>query len=253
MVFEHRNKEYGAYRLRRRAGARYRFALAVVMGGFLLTVAAYTGARLYIRYVLQRDLADAKNMLDKLKPSDMKDGYKVKFLQTARLVPKVATSPGATSAKPVIVSGNPPQEIVGMKDKITYDPNQNIILSPIEEEMHPHDTTLPMAKEKIVPTDVVKQLPEFPGGAKAFMKWLDEHIVYPQKCIDSRKQGEVTMAFIVGTDGYAKDLDVKGAFDTEVYRTIRQAFTRMPKWVPGRDENGSLTSVRITVPIKFHL
>lgn len=253
IVFEHRNKDYGAYRLRRRAGARYRYALTVVLGGFLLCVALYTGTRLYIRYVLQRDMAEAKDMLDKLKPSDMKDGYKVKFVQTARLVPKVATSPGATTAKPVIVSGAPPQEIIGMKDKFSYEPDQDIILTPIEEETRRNDTTLPLAKQKIVPTEVVKQLPEFPGGAKAFMKWLDDHVVYPQKCVNSRKEGEVSMSFIIGIDGYAIDLQVTGSFDVEVYRTIKQAFTRMPKWQPGRDERGNLTPVKITVPIKYHL
>ena len=61
------------------------------------------------------------------------------------------------------------------------------------------------------------------------------------------------MSFVVGTDGYAQDLEVKGAFDAEIYRTIKNAFSRMPKWQPGKNEQGELTPVKITVPIKFHL
>lgn len=61
------------------------------------------------------------------------------------------------------------------------------------------------------------------------------------------------MTFIVGTDGYAQELEVKGAFDAEIYRTIKNAFSRMPKWRPGTDEQGKPTPVKITIPIKFHL
>lgn len=253
IVFEHRNRDYGAYRLRQRAGARYRYALIVVVGGFLLTATAAVGTAVYVRYMMQRETVNAEDLLNELKPTNLKEGYKMHFVQTARLAPRISMGPGATQGTPEIVEGNPETKIIGIKDKFIFEPDENLIITPIEEETRAHDSTLPLAKQKIVPTEVVKQLPEFPGGAQRFMKWLNDHIVYPQRCLDLRQEGEVSMSFVVGTDGYAQDLEVKGAFDAEIYRTIKNAFSRMPKWQPGKNEQGEPTPVIITVPIKFHL
>ena len=85
------------------------------------------------------------------------------------------------------------------------------------------------------------------------MKWLDEHIVYPSNCITAKKEGSITLTFIVGKDGYAKDFDVKNAFDSAIYRTAMDALKRMPKWKPGTNEKGEPTDVRITIPVDFKL
>lgn len=164
IVFENRNRDYGAYRLRQRAGARYRYALTVVVGGFLLTAAMAIGTALYVRYMLQREAVSAQDLLNELKPTNLKEGYKMHFVQTARLAPRIAMAPGAKQGAPVIVEGNPKAHIIGVKDKITFQPDDKLIITPIDEETRLHDSTLPLAKQKIVPTEIVKQLPEFPGG-----------------------------------------------------------------------------------------
>lgn len=61
------------------------------------------------------------------------------------------------------------------------------------------------------------------------------------------------LSFIVGTDGYAKDFEVKNAFDTQIYRAALTALKSMPQWKPGTDATGTPTPVKISLAVEFKL
>lgn len=252
-MFEHRNREYGAYQIRRRTGRRYRYALTAVVGTLAAVALVYFGVALYVRHLVRQGMRDAEEAFANYRPSELKDGYEVKFVATARTVPPVRMDPGAKQGTPEIVEGTPLPEVLGADGPISYDPAQEVIVTPIVDTTGLGDETLPVAKQKIVPTEHVSELPDFPGGLRAFMRWMDEHVSYPPACIDKKQQGIVTVSFIVGTDGYATDLEVKNAFDAQIYRAIQQAFKRMPQWKPGTDEYGQPTPVRVTIPVEFKI
>lgn len=253
IVFENRNREYGAYHIRRQAGRRYRLALTVVAGAFVLLILLYAGMAVYLRKRLTGQVKEAEKALAELRRSELKDGYKVHFVATARMRPLQRMAPGASSAVPEIVSGAATPAVLGIKGKFTFDADQAVITSPIVDTTGLSREDLPVANEKIVPTEVVQAMPEFPGGTRAFMKWLDEHIGYPRLCISARKEGDVTLTFIVDKDGYAKEMELHNSFDNQIQRTIERAFARMPKWKPGVDSQGQPTPVRVTVPIHYRL
>lgn len=253
LVFENRNREYGAYRLRAQAGMRYRRAMAMVFGFFAAMTLIGVGLALYTQYIIKKEMKAAEEAFVELHKSDLKDGYKVKFVATARMAPPTRMAPGATQSAFKIVDGVPPLKSFGMDGPIVYDPEQDAITTPIIDTTSLHDTSLPIAKQKIVPTDVVSQMPTFPGGPRAFMLWLNENISYPQRCINSKKQGVVTLSFIVGTDGYPIDFEVKNAFDTQIYSISLGALKRMPRWKPGTDDEGKVVPVRISVSVEFKI
>lgn len=253
LVFAGRNKAYGAYRLRAQAGWRYRWAMLVVVGTFVLILLVGLGLAAYTRYMIARAMNEAEDAFEQMKHSDLKDGYKVKFVATARMAPPVRMAPGAVQGPPEIVDGVPPVKLIGFNGPIVYDPDQDAITTPIVDTTGLHDQSLPIAKEKIVPTEVVSQMPDFPGGPKAFMQWLNDNIIYPQACINNKRQGVITLTFIVGTDGYATDFEVKNSFDPLIYRTALNALKRMPRWKPGTDDAGHFVPVRITVPVEFKI
>lgn len=250
MVFEGRNKAYGAYKLREQTGARYRCVLIIVLGALGALLGVQGSLALYAHIMAVRGMKEAEDAFAK-KPAELKEGYKVKFLATARQAPTVRTAPGAKSARPKIVDGLPPLETIGQDGPIDYDPEQQVITTPIVDTTGIHDKSLPIAKEKIVPTEQVSQMPEFPSGLRAFMRWLDQHIVYPQECIDRNEKGSVTICFIVDEKGCATDLEVKNAFDAKIYKAAMDALRRMPKWKPGTDDKGDPTPVKITIPVDF--
>ena len=253
LVFEGRNKAYGAYKLREQTGARYKRVFCLLFGTLAAFALLLGSWALYVHIITARNMKAAEDAFAQ-KPAELKEEYKVKFLATARQAPSVRTAPGAKSAAhPKIVDGLPPLEVIGADGPIDYDPEDKVITTPIIDTTGIHDETLPIAKQKIVPTEQVSQVPDFPGGLRAFMKWLDDHIVYPTNCINNKKQGSITLTFIIGPDGRATDLDVKNAFDPEIFRTAMNALKSMPKWKPGTDEQGNPTNVRITIPVDFKI
>lgn len=250
-VFEGRNKDYGAYALRRQAGARYRKSLCAVLGAFALFALSFLAFALYTRYATEKEMREAADAFASLRPQRLREDYKVRFLSTARTVPPVRMAPGAVSQAPEIVEGVPPIRSIGFDGPISYDPEQDAIVTPVVDTTGFSDKSLPIAKEKIVPTEVVREMPQFPGGPKAFMQWLDQHIVYPQQCIREGKGGVVELSFIVGADGYATDFEVKNAFDPRIHRSALTAMKSLPRWKPGTGADGTPAPVKITVPVDF--
>lgn len=99
---------------------------------------------------------------------------------------------------------------------------------------------------------MVEQKPEFPGGEAAMYKWLGDNIVYPAQASEEGVQGRVVVEFVVGKDGSISGVRVARprhpALDKEAVRVIKA----MPKWIAGRN-NGQPVKVTYTLPVTFRL
>ena len=73
LVFEGRNKAYGAYKLREQTGARYRCVLTLLLGTLLAFALVQGGWALYVHYITARNMKEAEDALSK-KPSELKEG-----------------------------------------------------------------------------------------------------------------------------------------------------------------------------------
>lgn len=106
--------------------------------------------------------------------------------------------------------------------------------------------------EQPVSIAMVEQKPEFPGGEAAMYKWLGENIVYPAAASEEGVQGRVVVEFVVGKDGSITNVRVvrprHPALDKEALRVVKA----MPKWMPGRN-NGQPVKVTYTLPVTFRL
>ena len=99
---------------------------------------------------------------------------------------------------------------------------------------------------------VVEDLPQFPGGAAEFMKWLTKNLKYPVQAQQQKVKGRVVAEFIVNTDGSVSDLTLvehlNSACDQEVLRVLRM----MPKWQAGV-MNARPCRTKVCIPIVFNL
>ena len=99
---------------------------------------------------------------------------------------------------------------------------------------------------------VVEQMPAFPGGDAALMKYLSENIKYPEAAEKAGEQGRVVVNFIVEKDGAISNVNVVRSvtptLDAEAVRVIKA----MPKWVPGK-QDGQSVRVKYNVPVSFRL
>lgn len=99
---------------------------------------------------------------------------------------------------------------------------------------------------------VVEDLPQFPGGAAEFMKWLTKNLRYPSSAQSQQVKGRVVAQFIINRDGSITDLEVtehlNRACDNEVLRVLRM----MPKWQPGLMD-AKPCRTKVCIPVVFNL
>ena len=109
---------------------------------------------------------------------------------------------------------------------------------------------IPADSDKVY--DVVENMPQFPGGPSAMMKFLSDNIKYPVAAEEKRQQGRVIVTFIVECDGSVSNPKVATSaeehLDNEALRLVRA----MPKWTPGT-QGGHPVRVKYTVPVTFRL
>ncbi len=102
---------------------------------------------------------------------------------------------------------------------------------------------------------IVEEQPEFPGGARAMMKFLAESTKYPRQAIENGIQGRVYISFVVEKDGALSEVQ-NAAPKRRVHKTLEKEAIRvvksMPKWKPGR-QRGKAVRVKYTVPINFKI
>ncbi len=107
-----------------------------------------------------------------------------------------------------------------------------------------------VAEEQIF--TIVEEMPSFPGGDAALMKYLGNSIKYPAIAKDAGIQGTVYVTFVVDEKGNVKDVKVLrsigGGCDEEAIRVVEN----MPKWKPGK-QRGKPVKVQYNLPIRFTL
>ena len=131
---------------------------------------------------------------------------------------------------------------------------------PIEQEVTEQPDPEAEAEEKPEVVDmynepvdfrVVEDLPQFPGGAAEFMKWLTKNLKYPPTAQRRKVKGRVVAQFIVNTDGSVSDLELTEkldyACDNEVLRVLRM----MPKWQAGM-MNAKPCRTKVCIPVVFN-
>ena len=99
---------------------------------------------------------------------------------------------------------------------------------------------------------VVEDLPQFPGGAAEFMKWLTKNLKYPEVAQRRKIKGRIVAQFVVNTDGTVSDLELtehlEASCDQEVLRVLRM----MPKWQAGM-MNAKPCRTKVCIPIVFNM
>ena len=120
-----------------------------------------------------------------------------------------------------------------------------------------HVTTVnPMSKQsymEVYEFDYVDIQPQFPGGERGLINFINKTREYPYHAYKKRIQGRVLCSFIVGTDGRVSDVRViRGAGDESLNREAIRVIGEMPKWSVGKVGKQPVP-VRVVLPINFRL
>lgn len=263
MVFEGRNKEYGAYRLRKNAGKRNLYSLITI---FIAALAIWGGISLVkfvesrTKTVAQTSVAEISALNQPKKKAEVKQQQKVKLEQPEKVVERVKSSVKFTA--PVIKKDDevkPEDELktqdelmntktaIGALDVKGNDDANGEVLKIKEAVAQPEPKP---EVEKVF--DVVEQMPSFPGGPSALMEWLSNNVKYPVVAQENGVQGRVVVSFVVERDGSITDVKVVRGVDPSLDREASRVVRAMPRWIPGK-QNGSAVRVKYNVPVAFRL
>lgn len=252
LIFQGRNKDYGAYKLRRNTGRRYRFAILIVAAGALLTFAIPTALTFYVRYKFYDNLQSAATEIRQLRQLEQKEDYTVKHVSAGRGAPAVSTIKGAAENMPDIVDVAKKDIVFGINGPETFVVDEKVTFDD-RDTLHNRDRAdLPIEGPQITAVDVVKEMPLFPGGLTAMMTWLDANIVYPKSCIDRKIEGDMEVTFYVDITGKVTDATITKPLHPDLDKAALRAIRNMPRWTPGKTD-GHFTAVSITLPLHFQI
>lgn len=267
LIFEGRNKEYGAYKLRTQTGKRnFKAIITIAILAALCIILFYIKAG-YDAY----QAAHAKNenvteisALNQPKKKEAKVERKVQVEEKKEVVKEVKSSIKFTA--PVIKKDADvkPEEEMKTQDQIMQTNTaigaldvkgnsdqgeilkvtQRVETEPVKAEPKPE------VENKVF--DVVEQMPSFPGGQSALMQYLSSNIKYPVVAQENGVQGRVVVSFVVERDGSITDVQVARSVDPSLDREAQRVVRNMPRWIPGK-QNGQAVRVKYNVPVAFRL
>lgn len=262
LVFEGKNKSYGAYRLRKSTGKRNAIALIVIL---IAVVALFLGIRI-VKMVeaAQKDKYDQAVELSALaeqkkKPEVKKEQVKV---EPKKVVEQVKNSIKFTP--PVIKKDSevkPEEELKQQEDlvktntaigaiNVTGGDDNGTVMKLDEKIKEPEAPKAETVENKVF--DVVEQQPSFPGGPGELMKWLRDNIKYPVVAAENGVEGRVVVKFVVERDGSVSGVHVVKSVDPSLDKEAVRVVKMMPRWIPGK-QNGSSVRVNFNVPVTFRL
>jgi len=244
IVFELRNQEYGAYRLRKKYSRN-------VMIGMLIGI-LIIGTAVITPYLNAKALENQKRREQKLvelkmenldAPQDVAPPPPPPPPPPAEVVAQVKYVP------PVLVDSVKPEEA---KQMMTADQAQTEVKN---EDVQVQEVVQEEIKEYEAPAEVfvvVEEMPTFPGGDPELMKFIYANIVYPEIAKENNIQGRVILRFCVtfkgGVDQVQVLKPVDPALDNEAVRVIKM----LPPWKPGK-QGGKPVNVWYSVPVTFQL
>ena len=268
MVFAGKNKEYGAYQLRKGTSGRNIKALLI-----LVIAAALVGGFLAWKVIEQKQAEEQQAYMEAMELAKLQQQAKKEEKKKEPVKPKVEMKKEIPVARetqkftaPVIKKDelvkeeNQVKQMDKLDDKVAVGTENKEGVKDRTVEAVRNDIAVaapppPPAPKPEVATkvfDVVEEMPSFPGGQGALMSYLASNIKYPVVAQENGVQGRVIVSFVVERDGSISDVRVARSVDPSLDREAQRVVQSMPRWKPGK-QNGSAVRVKYTVPVVFRL
>ncbi len=274
LIFEGKNKEFGAYQLRTESVKRHNKAVIFSFIGLLLA-----GALIFATVQIQTMIEEAQlkdqaqqqtaqfdfGSEEQSEEEEQQEAYKEEEKQPEPEVQEVAQQQ-VTELKIVpddkVTSPPPTQDEVKENEA-------NIGTKNIEGQLAGLNQVIPTEAPKpaaVVETKVqveekkeeekvftsVEQMPQFPGGDAALLKYLSSHMQYPAMAAEQGIEGKVILQFVVTKSGQVGEVKVVRPLSPECDREATRVVKSLPKFTPGR-QNGNAVNCWYTLPVTFKL
>ncbi len=254
IIFEKRNKAYGAYDLRKHYGDRLLRSVGTMLA-IVLVLSAFTF--LPKKNKVTRDNGDIvfrtytipepkENKKEPEKPKTPEKPVAQKPAQAVFNKPVIVDAKTSTSILPsnldsVAIGSTTTSAPTGTGPAVVTPAGQGNNNEPVTAVKPVMDKTIPIANPDVMPS--------YPGGWDALKKFLERNLRNP-KDMDEGEVVSVKVKFVVGYDGKLQSFVTAKEADEEYYKEVIRVLKKMPEWIPGQ-ANGENISVYYTIPVKF--
>ncbi|MBT9394059.1 TonB family protein [Hymenobacter sp. NST-14] len=259
IVFEGRNKAYGAYIIRRVYGKHVTRAVLISVALFALMIAFPLVARM-----LKKDEVVVEDQM--LKVNELMEAPPLDKVAPPPPPPPPPEAPPPPPPKLTTIKFTPPvvkkdeevkkeeipdQEELKEKTVATVTVKGNTDNPADLAGLEPGEGT--KAVEEVVtnkPYTYVEQMPVFPGGQEALLQYIAKNIKYPAMALRNQVEGRVFIKFVVGPDGAVTNVEVQKGIGAGCDEESMRVIKNLPRFTPGK-QNGRAVSVYYTVPVTF--
>lgn len=258
IIFENRNKAYGAYSLRKFYNNRLLKSLGLMLAGIIL-LSAFTlipdkknnKDEEKIETVMAQVLPEIKpHEKEPEKPKEQPQPVKTN-VATVQSTTNIKIVPSNTDVKPIdaitdsvalgnVTSAGKPGDVavVGTPgDGGGNEPGKG------------NDPVVEPVVDINVPLTTPDVMPEFPGGVNALRRFLQKNLTNPRD-MEENELVSVKVRFVVGYDGKLKSFETVEDGGEEFNKEVVRVLKKMPEWIPGKTK-GQNVSVYYTIPVKF--
>lgn len=263
IVFEGKNKSYGAYAMRQSSTKRHVIAFTIML--FFVTSVAllptvintvkaatsvpnegYEGEYTITTIVdLETKLEDPK-LPDLVLAEPPKIMAEIKFTPPTIVEDELMDPEKAMTAMTELTKTKIP---IGKNDYLEGSFDRDAISL---DEIKAHNVIIESKIEEDKPIIIAEVMPQFPGGEKEMYSYINQNLKYPAIAQETGTQGKVTIRFVVGKTGEILNVQILRGFDPACDKEALRVVKSMPRWIPGR-QNGTPVQVYFTLPITFKL
>ena len=271
LVFEGKNKDFGAYVIRTDSTKRHNKAvLWTIIGAIIFGLLAFGFVKAN-QYLEERRLAEQGEqeevLIDMSQEAEEPEPENERVEQPKpEVLPEEVLKSVKVTELQIVEDDKVKKEdeiktqdelketetAFGQKDNEKGTEDRNVTRTLKEEVVVEKKEEKPKEEKKEEIFRSVEQMPQFPGGEAALMKYLQSHINYPPMAAENNIQGRVVVQFVVDKTGKVGEVKVVRSVDKDLDREAVRVCKSLPKFTPGR-QNGQAVSVWYTLPVTFKL
>ncbi len=247
IVFELRNKEYGAYRLRKKYSRNVLIAILIAVIAFgTAVITPYLNAKAAVRTKTDRTEQQVEIIMENLdQPTEA-------IAAPPPPPPPPTETTVAPYVPPVVVDSIKPEDVVQLMTAdqaiatvVDRDVDEIAVIEEVQEEVQEDEA-------EATPFVIVEEMPMFPGGQEELLKYIYEHANYPEVAKENNIQGKVIVQFCVTAKGGVSQVSVLKSVDPELDAEAIRVVNTLPTFKPGK-QGGVPVPVWYQVPINFTL
>ncbi len=271
IIFADKNKEFGAYELRKKSDRRHNLAaLYTLIGLAIIVILIILLGKLNDYRAEQKALAlqeQREKMMQAMVETpdeDVPDEPEVeeqKFEQPEIEVPQEVLATVQVTQIAIVDADKVKNEVMDMDDQKEDNTARGVVTQEGSDDADKfqavQEQVVVKEPEPVKPKEdeifvAVEQQAEFPGGLGELKKWLGRNLDYPETARMNEVQGRVIVRFVVEKDGSIGQATILKGVDKDLDREALRVVKKMPKWQPGKN-NGVPVRSYFNLPVQFTL